>query len=49
LVREAMRRYAETELTHGGSLTELRPAALGPRYERLDLSGLGEELFDDRP
>lgn len=49
LVREAMRRYAESELTRGASLAELRPTALGPRYDRLDLTDLGEELFDDRP
>jgi hypothetical protein len=49
LIREAMRRYAEDDLQRGPSLADLEPVALGPRYDRLDLSDLGEEMIGDRP
>ncbi len=48
LIREAMRRFATDELERGPSLADLRPTELGPLYERLDLSDLGDEMFDDR-
>lgn len=48
LIRDAMRRYAEEDLQRGSSLKDLEPVTLGPRYNRLDLSALGEEMISDR-
>jgi hypothetical protein len=47
LIREAMRRFAASELATGPSLADLKPMAMQPRAP-LDLSTLDEEMLDDR-
>jgi hypothetical protein len=44
LIREAMRRFAASELAGGTSLADLKPTAMGPLMP-LDLSTLDEEML----
>jgi hypothetical protein len=44
LIREAMRRFAASELASGPSLADLKPTAMGPLMP-LDLSTLDEEML----
>ena len=47
LIREAMRRFATSELANGPSLADLKPVAMEPLMP-LDLSNLDGEMFDNR-